>query len=301
MSIESFSKEPILIEDLDDYVCPCGRDCDIECEYQGDLEDYWNSSNLQDICFQYDTFGYVRIKYEYFQKYFDMPMYELFKVLDGLDQCITDKEFLNHFGIFEYNVSFSHRAYIANMFSNTEFKSILPRVKTFFDSLGYDFWYFMDTATLNFYDGRVLHFKIEELEKVFQWGWDIATVMVGKINDKDMYDYLKDYSEENKNMTDIEEKYTRLLNDWSRMVSRITNAGFIDQFIDLCNFLREFNTECGCTPAQVSIFFKEGCVLMRLDDFIDVIDEAFIEHKLNSLDTIRLAMTYENLKKYNPQ
>lgn len=195
MSLATFRREPIELEDLENYVCPCGLDCDMYCEFQGELEEYWNSSNLQDVCFQYDTFGYVRIKYEFYTKYFDMSMFDLFNVLSGLDQCITDKEFLNHFGIFDYNVSFSHRAYIANMCSNTEFKSILPRVKTFFDSLGFEFRYYMDTATINFYDGRVLHFMIDRLENVFDWSWDIATIMVGKINETDMYGYLRRYAE----------------------------------------------------------------------------------------------------------
>lgn len=195
MTFESFRKEPITDDEADNYFCPCGKNCGHYCIYESEIESFWDVSNLQDVTFKFDDFGYVRVSYEFFTKSFDMTCLELHNILNGLAECVTDKELLSLFGVDHYNVGFSHRAYIVNMCMDLEFRSILPKVKTYFDSIGFEFRYFMDTATLNFLDGRVLNFKINNLEKVFKFGiWDLAIIMVGNINAIDMYGYLKGYA-----------------------------------------------------------------------------------------------------------
>jgi hypothetical protein len=195
MTIESFSQ----VDDTYDYKCPCGEDCESYCVYEHKLETFWNDSNLQDVCFQFDGFGFVSVKYEFYTRYLNMPCYELYRILSALDECITDKEFLSHIGISKYNVSFSHRAYIFNMCRGLEIMSFMPRVKTYFDSMGFELSYFMDTVTVNFFDGRILNFKVDRFANIFELGGcDLGTIMVGKINSTDMYGYLKRYADEPK-------------------------------------------------------------------------------------------------------
>ncbi|EPH2332022.1 hypothetical protein L4P95_004780 [Pseudomonas aeruginosa] len=181
-------------ECISDEVCPCGSGCEVYCKYQGWLEEFWNQSNLQDVSFVYDKRGCITVVYEAWSKHLKMTMFELYQNLSLFDESLNDKEFLSHFGIQEYDVSFSHLAFINNMADMSDFSRYLPKLKTFFDSIGYCFTYAGNVVRLDFNDGHVLCFSIDRLCDAFSMPWNIATIMLGNINSTDMHGYLKGFA-----------------------------------------------------------------------------------------------------------
>lgn len=159
----------------------------------GEIEEFYDSSKMIDVWFEWDGFKGLIIHYNCHARQFQYDSKKLVKTIRTLDASTDDSEFLVAIGVHDHKKVCSIYQNISLLAETKSIRSLLPDIQNMFKSMDIDFACDSSSVFFDFKRGRVLKMDFTDFEFLFEMH---IGLWIGVYPDRDMYIELQKWNQE---------------------------------------------------------------------------------------------------------